>query len=105
MLDRERPEIVSIASPPDLHAQQIVDCAEHGVRGIFCEKPLAPTLREADELIRVCEERGVKLTINHARRGDPYVRRTRDLLAAGEIGTVLTVTMSWAGDPWGGGWE
>ena len=38
MLERETPEVVSIASPPTLHAQHVVDCAERGVKGIFCEK-------------------------------------------------------------------
>lgn len=97
MLERERPDIVSIASPPPLHAQQVIDCAERGVKGIFCEKPLAPTLREADALISACDEREVRLAINHTRRGDPYVRRARELLAEGAIGDVLTISITWAG--------
>jgi UDP-N-acetyl-2-amino-2-deoxyglucuronate dehydrogenase len=97
LLERERPEIVSIASPPDLHARHVIDCAHAGVKGIFCEKPLAPTLKEADELLAACSAHGVKLAVNHTRRGDPWVRRARELIAAGELGDVLTVTMTWAG--------
>ena len=97
MLEAERPEIVSIAGPPSLHAPHIQDCVEAGVRGIFCEKPLCPTLGEADAIISACEADGVPLSINHTRRGDPFVIRTRELIEQGEIGDVLTLSMTWAG--------
>lgn len=97
MLKQECPDLVSIASPPDMHTEHIIDCARAGVKGIFCEKPLAPTLGEADALLDACAAHGVKLAINHTRRGDPWVRRARELIDAGEIGDILTVTMSWAG--------
>ncbi len=97
MLEDERPEIVSIASPPSLHAQHIQDCVEAGVRGIFCEKPLCPTLGEADAIVNACETGGVALSINHTRRGDPFVIRTKELIEQGEIGDVLTLSMTWAG--------
>jgi predicted dehydrogenase len=97
MLEREQPEIVSIASPPDLHAQQVIDCAERGVKGIFCEKPLTPSLREADAMLAACEKHGVRLAINHTRRGDPYMHQARRLVEAGEIGKLLTITVTWSG--------
>lgn len=97
MLDRVRPEIVSIASPPELHAEHVIACAEHGVKGIFCEKPLAPTLREADALLAACEERGIRLSINHTRRGEPHNLRIRELVEAGEFGEIKTVVVTWAG--------
>ncbi len=97
MLEAQRPEIVSIASPPSLHPQHIQDCVEAGVRGIFCEKPLCPTLGEADAILRACEAGGVSLSINHTRRGDPFVLRTRELLEHGEIGEVLSLSMTWPG--------
>jgi predicted dehydrogenase len=97
MLEHERPDIVSIASPPDLHPQQVIDCAERGVAAIFCEKPMAPTLREADAMLDACNRHGVRLSINHTLRGDPYYHQARGLIADGVIGQVLSVTMSWAG--------
>lgn len=97
MLEREQPDIVCIASPPDLHAQHVIDSAERGVKGIFCEKPLAPTLREADALIQACDEHGVRLSINHTRRGDPFVQQARRLIDEGELGQILTLQITWAG--------
>ncbi len=97
MLEREQPEIVSIASPPTLHTEHVIDCAQRGVKGIFCEKPLAPTLQEADSMIGACEARGARLSVNHTRRGDPYVHQVRRLMEEGAIGNVLTITATWAG--------
>lgn len=99
MLQKERPDIVCIASPPDLHAEHIIDSARAraGVKGIFCEKPLAPSLRQADELLAACDQAGVKLAINHTRRGDPWVRRARELIDNGDLGTILTISVTWAG--------
>ena len=97
MLERECPEIVSIASPPTLHAQHVIDCAERGVTGIFCEKPLTPTLSEADQMIRACEANGVRLCINHTRRGDIWVHQARRLLSEGAIGNILTIVTTWGG--------
>ena len=97
MLEKENPAVVSIASPPTLHSRHVIDCAERGVKGIFCEKPLAPTLREADSMIRACDDNGVKLSINHTLRGDPYVLQTRKLIDDGEIGDILTITCTWPG--------
>ena len=89
MLERERPDIVCIASPPPLHPRHVIDCAERGVKGIFCEKPIAPTLREADAMLSACEKHGTRLSINHTLRGDPYHIQARSLIQAGEIGDLL----------------
>ena len=97
MLEQERPEIVSIASPPPLHPQHVIDCAEHGVKGIFCEKPLAPSLREADAMLAACKANGVQLCINHTLRGDPFHQAARRLINDGAIGNLLTITITWAG--------
>ena len=97
MLEREHPEIVSIASPPPLHREHVVDCVERGVKGILCEKPLAVTLREADQMIRTCHERGARLSVNHIRRADPYAHQARRLLEEDAIGNLLTLIMTWAG--------
>lgn len=97
MLENEKIDIVCIASPPDLHKEHVIDCAKHGVKGIFCEKPLAPTLREADELIQACKKYNVRLAINHTRRGDPFVHQAQKLIEEGAIGDLLTITVIWPG--------
>ena len=47
MLDKEKPDVVTIATPDNRHADLVVDAANAGVKGIFCEKPLATSLSDA----------------------------------------------------------
>src|SRR5438034_6173783 len=55
MLDKERPQIVSVADRyVDQHRDMVVACARAGA-SIFLEKPMARTLAEADEMVRACE--------------------------------------------------
>jgi predicted dehydrogenase len=97
MLEAERPQIVAIASPPDFHASQVEDCARSGVQGIFCEKPFTTNLALADRMIASCRESGTRLAVNHTRRGDPLILRTRRLLDEGGIGEVLSIVATWPG--------
>jgi predicted dehydrogenase len=54
-------------------------------------------LNEANALLAACDKAGTKLCINHTRRGNPWTRRARELIDAGELGDILTITMTWAG--------
>ena len=52
MLADEDLDLVSVCPRmPDCHADMVIACAEAGVRGVFIEKPLTPSLREADALL------------------------------------------------------
>ncbi|HEX5414715.1 MAG TPA: Gfo/Idh/MocA family oxidoreductase, partial [Chloroflexota bacterium] len=61
------------------------------VRGIYCEKPLAPSLGDADEILAACRERGVKLVVAHRNRENPYMHWARDLLSRGELGNLEVI--------------
>lgn len=88
MLERERPDLVSICTHAPLHCEMVVAAAGRGARGIICEKPMAMTLAEADRMLEACRASGTKLTVNHQRYYEsPYVR-ARGLLAEGAIGAV-----------------
>jgi predicted dehydrogenase len=65
MLDRERLDVVSIATPDDYHTEPVCDAAAAGVKGIFCEKPLASSLHDADRIIATVERYGVKMSVDH----------------------------------------
>lgn len=97
MLEKERPEIVSVAARQIDHAGIVVAVAESGiVRGIYCEKPLAASLAEADAMIEACRKNNVVLMVNHQRRGDSIYRRWQKLIADGGIGTVQHISMKWS---------
>jgi myo-inositol 2-dehydrogenase/D-chiro-inositol 1-dehydrogenase len=84
-----RPDIraVVVATPEYLHAEQVEAAAAAG-KHILCEKPIAPSLAEADRMIAACRAAGVNLLIGHSRR---FTRRYMEIRAAldrGDIGQV-----------------
>lgn len=91
MLDNEELDIVSICTWPKLHCEMTVAAAEHGIRGILCEKPMAFNLEQADKMIEACEKSGAKLAIGHQHRFDPQAVKAKELIKEGAIGEVLWI--------------
>ena len=75
-----RPDIqaVVIATPEYLHAGQVEAAAAAG-KHILCEKPIAPSLAEADRMIAACSTAAVNLLVGHSRR---FTRRYMEIRAA-----------------------
>ncbi|MBM3263216.1 MAG: Gfo/Idh/MocA family oxidoreductase [candidate division Zixibacteria bacterium] len=88
MIEKERPDIVSIATRPATHAEIALFAAEHGVKGIYCEKPLCCSMEEADAILRACEKHGVKFNYGTQRRYMPLYRKMREMAHNGDLGKV-----------------
>lgn len=98
MLDKEDIDIVSIAAWTQFHHEMAVAAAESGAKGIYCEKPIALTLGQAEEMLHACKKNNVKLIINHERRWDPYYLKVKELIEEGKIGELKTIVgnaLSW----------
>jgi predicted dehydrogenase len=80
-------DAVYIATPVFLHAEQAIAAAEAG-KHVLCEKPMALSVRECDEMVSACRTCGVKLGIAYYRRFYPAISRVKEIIASGEIGTV-----------------
>ncbi len=82
------PEVgaVVIASPARTHAGLVVAAADAG-KGVFCEKPMAVTLEDADRAIDAARAAGVVLQVGFNRRFAPDWQAARALLDAGTLGT------------------
>ncbi len=91
MIETEKPDIVSIATPCTAHAEIAIFAAEHGARGIYCEKGLACSLAEADAMRETVHRTGVKFNMGTLRRWHPGMIKARELVAAGEIGQLRSV--------------
>jgi predicted dehydrogenase len=91
MLGKEHLDMVSVCAPPRFHHAAVLAAAEAGVKAILCEKPIALNLQEADDMIRVCHDRGVRLAIGHQRRFAPQHRLAKALLEQGTIGALRHV--------------
>lgn len=88
MLEKANLDLVSVCPRwIDCHSEMVIACAEAGVKGIFCEKPFAQTLVEADAMIDACERNGVKMAVAH-RRASGYEQHAKKLVDAGEIGEI-----------------
>jgi myo-inositol 2-dehydrogenase/D-chiro-inositol 1-dehydrogenase len=79
-------EAVLIAAPARFHADLVVAAAGAG-KAVFCEKPMALTLADADRAIAAAQAAGVALQVGFNRRFDAGFRAARDLVAAGRLGT------------------
>jgi len=88
MLDHEELDIVSICTWPPLHCEMTVAAAEHGIKGILCEKPMAFNLGQADKMIDVCDKSGTKLAIGHQHRFDAQSTKALELVKTGVIGEL-----------------
>lgn len=98
MLRREHPDILSVCTPPSLHAEMVFEACRHGVRVIFCEKPLAMNTDQALVAMRACEESHTVLAVNHFRRWNPTLEAWRERLVSGKLGVVRRVNAYYTRD-------
>ncbi len=98
MIERERLDLISIVTPDHLHADVLVAACEAGIRGIFCEKPIATALDDADRMIAAAERSGAKVVVNHTRRFDPFYRQAKWLIDEGVIGPLRRIIGTMAGE-------
>jgi len=86
-------DVVYIASSNDFHFEQTIKSAEAG-KHILCEKPLAVNSQEAREMVRVCKEKNVFLSVNYVYRFHPLVRKAKELLEKGMLGQIISISAS-----------
>lgn len=97
MFQTERPEIVAVVTPDHLHAAVVEAAVDAGVRGIFCEKPLATTLQEADAIVAAVRGAGVTMNVNYTRRWYPEFVEARRLVRAGSLGRLSQIVVQMGG--------
>jgi UDP-N-acetylglucosamine 3-dehydrogenase len=86
-------DLVVVATPTYLHAQHAIAAARAG-KHVFCEKPLARTLADAEAMVRAADEARVTLAVGHVVRFFPEYRQAKELLDAGTLGRPAIVTMT-----------
>ena len=86
----DRPDFVSIVTPNSTHYPAAKLALEHGF-SVVCEKPLATSSREAEELACLVRESGRLFCVAYAYSGYPIVKHVRDMIHAGEIGEIRFV--------------
>jgi len=97
MFDDIEPDIVCCAAGPDVNAKVIREAAASNVKGVYCEKPLVLSLKEADELAELEKKSGTKMQVNYLRNYDVCHRAIIDYIRQGKIGNLQTVRTTYCG--------
>ena len=92
MIEKEQIDIAAPILPVGPNPDVVLGCAAAGVKAILCEKPMASVLEEADRMVEVCRERGIKFGAGDMDRNLPYYWQVRQLIEEGELGEVCSIT-------------
>ncbi|WP_336037227.1 Gfo/Idh/MocA family protein [Halobacterium yunchengense] len=95
MLAAEDLDVVSVCTPSFLHRDHVVDAARSAASPsvVWCEKPIASRVTDANEMVAVCEETDTELVVNHSFRFTDKLQRLRALVQEeGILGDVHSVT-------------
>ena len=85
MLDETRPDLLDIITPPDSHKAMVEAAAARGIP-VICQKPLAPTLAEAEDIVALAEAAGILLVVHENFRFMPWFQQARRVVEAGRLG-------------------
>jgi UDP-N-acetylglucosamine 3-dehydrogenase len=100
-LARDDVGAVIVATPNGQHTQVVLDAAGAG-KHVFCEKPMAFTVAECDQMIAACDRQGVRLMVGHVLRLMPLFQRVIDIFDSGLLGKPVAAQITrlgWLGDP------
>jgi UDP-N-acetylglucosamine 3-dehydrogenase len=90
MLEKEKPDLISVVVPTREHLNVARAAIERGIH-VLVEKPIASTLAEGQEMIRLAEQYGVKLSVGHIERFNPAIIELKQRLECGELGRVFEI--------------
>ena len=91
LIDKERPEVLSIATQPEQRAEITIYAAEHGVKAIYAEKAMSASLGEAYAMVEALEQNGVFFNLGTNRRWSVAYDQMKALVDSGELGALKNV--------------
>ncbi len=98
MLDKERPDFVDVCSWHQQHAEMVIAAAARKPKAIICQKPMAVSLGEADDMITACARNNVKLIIAYQRPHHAAWIKAREMIRQGAIGKVTQIQLDDGGN-------
>ncbi len=113
MLREVECDAVTVATPSGLHPSHGIAAARAG-KHVICEKPMAISLKAADELVHACDDAGVRLFVVKQNRLNPPIQLLKKAIDKGRFGRiyVANTTVWWTRSqeyyrqaPWRGTWE
>lgn len=113
MLEKEKPELVAIATESGKHAQIALDCMDYNCN-LIIEKPIALSIKDADNIIEKAKRLDLKVCACHQNRFNKSIQKIRDALEKNRFGRMFygTAHIRWCRDyeyynraKWRGTWE
>jgi predicted dehydrogenase len=113
MIREAKPQAAIVGTPHPMHAEPAILAAEAGVH-VLVEKPLAASLADCDAMLAAARKSGVIISVISQRRFCPAVRRMKEAIDAGKIGTPalgVFIGYNWRdaayyrSDSWRGRWD
>ena len=90
LFEKNRPDGVILATPNQLHLEHALKCITAGVP-MLLEKPITPTVREAETLVKEADKAGAKILIGHHWAHSPIMARAKQLIDEGRLGQLVAV--------------
>jgi predicted dehydrogenase len=97
VLEDREVQAVHVCTPNALH-YPVAKAAMEAGKAVLCEKPLAMSVKEAEEMVAIAKKTGVANCVNHNLRYYPLVQHIRRMIEAGELGEVLVVQGTYSQD-------
>jgi D-apiose dehydrogenase len=94
LLTNERLDFVDIITDVDTHFKFVEMAVQFGIKKIICQKPLAPDFKTAENMIRLCKNSGVQLYVHENYRWQAPVRRFKEIIDSGVIGSPFKARVS-----------
>lgn len=88
LIEKEKPDIVIIGTPPDSHRDLCLLALNHGAH-VFCEKPFVNDIEEATQVIEAAERNRLAVSINNQYRYMEMYRVAKERLARGDFGRLF----------------
>jgi predicted dehydrogenase len=102
LIERDDIDLIDIVTPNNMHTEIAIAAAEAG-KHVYCEKPLAVTLEQANRMLEAVERNGVIHMINHNYRFAPAIQFAKKLIEGGRLGKIYhiraTYLQDWIMDP------
>ena len=90
LLEKEKPDAVTIAVPTIKHEKVVTDALEAGAH-VLVEKPISATIEEGQRLIKKAEDEKKQLMVGHIVRFNPATQLLKEKLQAGELGRIYQI--------------
>ena len=90
LLTDKKLDAIVLATPHSIHAGQVIAAAQAG-KHVFCEKPFALTKSDAEAAVDATRRAGVTLGLGYNRRFHPEMKKLRERIQSGGLGTVMHV--------------